>query len=102
MSKCLIVSDKPLEDYENFFADTLNKLNGVKVQSVCVVVRADDCTYSAHYNADLEDLQVVVGTLQADITHMLVRNNLRQYLDELDEEGCDYEEEEEEGDEDGL
>ena len=98
----MIVSDKPLEEYENFFADMLNKLDGVKVQSICVVVRADDCTYSAHYNADLEDLQVAVGTLQADITHTLVRNNLRQYLDELDEEGWDYEEEAEEGDENGL
>lgn len=87
MSNCIVVSDKPLEEYENFLANTLKELDGIPVESICLVARASDGTaYSAHFNAGLDDIQLAAATLQADATHMLVRANLRQYLDELEDE----------------
>ena len=98
MSNCIVVSDKPLEGYENFIANTLKELDGVPVESICLVARATDGTaYSAHFNAGLEDIQLAAATLQADVTHLLVRANLRQYLEELEDEDFDETEDEMDG-----
>ena len=93
MSKCLILSDKPLESYEEFLGEAIQDLNGLPVRSVCVVALLEDkSAVVGYHNMDLADQQLAAAQIQADITDAIVRANIADYLREL-ESGEEEEEE---------
>lgn len=93
MSKCLILSDKPLESYEEFLGEAIRDLNGLPVRSIAVVALLEDkSAVVGYHNMDLFDQQLAAAQIQADITDAIVRANIAGYLQELESGGEEEEE----------
>lgn len=93
MSKCTILSDKPLEGYEKFMGEALEELDGRPVLGIALVALMEDgSAITGYHELDVLGKQVAAAQIQADITDAIVRANIADYLEALDEEADECEE----------
>lgn len=93
MSNCMVLSDKPLEGYEQFIAEALEELDGRPVLGIALVALMEDgSAITGYHGLDVLGKQVAAAQVQADITDAIVRANIADYLREL-ESGEEEEEE---------
>lgn len=92
MANFTILSDKPLEDYIPFVAETLQAISAKKVRGLAIVALLDEAdedgadVLTGYYNMPLQDKQTAASHIQADVTDGIVRANMRRYLEELEQE----------------
>lgn len=93
MSGCMLISDHPLADYEQFMAEAINELNGRKVLGVALVALLEDNeAITGYHGLDLLGKQVAAAQIQSDITDAIVRANIADYIACMDEENDECEE----------
>lgn len=95
MSSYMLVSDRPLENYEKFMVECLENMRGQPVRYVGLVVgMEDEVVMTAYHNANVADMQMAAAQIQADITLEIVRVNLPSLTGESEEDAWDEDEDE--------
>lgn len=93
MSKCMLLSDKPLEGYEQFLGEAIKELDGMPVAGVALVVlMQDNSALCGYHDLDLAGKQLAAAQIQSDITDAIVRANIADYIACMDEENDECEE----------
>lgn len=93
MSNYILISDKPLADHEQFLAETIEKLSGQKVTGVALVVTVDteegEVVMTGYHNMGLAERQLAAAHINADVVDGIVRANIKDYLNDLNDDGDD-------------
>ena len=96
MSRCMMLSDKPPENYEKFLMEASEFLHGMPVMGLALVTLMEDGTaVTGYHELDVLGKQIAAAQIQADITDAIVRANIADYIAELEEPEEDEECEEE-------
>lgn len=88
----LITSDKPVEEWTSFIMESVSLLENRKVRGVAIVALLREETEDnaraviGYHNMALKDKQEVVSLVQADVIKQIIRANLRELLQELEED----------------
>lgn len=89
MARYILVSDKEPGGLQKFLQETMETLDDYNVRSLAVVALLEDqntASMSGYYNMGLQDKVLAKEIIGADVIHDVVRANLRDMLEELDQE----------------
>lgn len=89
ISKAL-VSDRPIEEWEQFLLGLMNDASNCSVRGLAVVAFLDKPTedggdaMTAYYNMSLRDRCYAADLIRTDVTHEIARDAVRGVLDPPD------------------
>lgn len=91
MAHYILVSDKPLEGYEQFLTGALDELRKHRVLGLAMVAFLEpeengDDILTGYYRLNLRGKQKAAMQIQADVTDGIVRANVQRYLEEIERE----------------
>ncbi|MCI5929317.1 MAG: hypothetical protein MRZ73_12430 [Pseudoflavonifractor capillosus] len=91
MAHYILVSDKPLEGYEQFLTGALDELRKHRVLGLAMVAflepeESGDDILTGYYGLNLRGKQEAAMQIQADVTDGIVRANVQRYLEEIERE----------------
>ncbi len=95
MSNIIVVSDAPPEEWQSFFAETMNTLCKKKIRGIAIVAllseREEDGSgaMTGYFNMSTEDRAMAAVHIQGDVVDGIARANMRRWLErmEQDEDG---------------
>lgn len=88
----LIVSDHPQDGWTDFLADTVRIIDNYDVRGVAIIAlfkeetAESDQALVAYHNMTLRDKQEAASIVEADVTKRILKSNLREMLQELEDE----------------
>lgn len=87
-----LISDKPLDKYEQFLYEAMVKLQAFDVSGVAVIAitEGDIACVSTYHNMGIVEKQKAVSCIQHDVTVTIVKQMLDEYFEPKgdDTNGC--------------
>lgn len=99
MASFIVVSDAPPEEWQSFVTETMQAASGKKVRGVAVVYLLaepdeDGATVlTGYFNTSVEDKAYAAAHIQADVVDGIARANIRDWMDRMERDREEGEEE---------
>ena len=84
----IVVSDKPMKGVQRFLAESMRRIEADRsVGAALIVLKENGDVETEYWNMEVTDMYIAAGTIQADITDKITKENFDQYMGMWNKEG---------------